>query len=158
MALADVGVALVIVGESYRPALAEILPKERLVYVCLGASCEIVEKDICGAFFIDAFTAISQVPPERKDAVFVYSPASLDVMSIEMTKAMKGNDFLVFDSLSDVLLHHPETTVLKFAHFIASKLRVMGKQGMLLVREQDASLAKGVEAFADTQIKIKAPS
>ena len=88
----------------------------------------------------------------------IQSPQSLTEVSIAITNTLlKGNfNFLLFDSLSTLLIYHDEETIEKFIHFLINKMRALNFHGtMILLNEEKSNrLLPFVSQFSDATIKI----
>ena len=110
--------------------------------------------------FIDAVTKTSGETEKKGNCLFINSPENLSDIGIAMDQAVKGIEgekFMFFDSLSVLLIYNDPTSVAKFIHFLASKMRVWGVKGIIvsLKREEDDELIEEILQFCDVQLDIK---
>lgn len=115
--------------------------------------------DTSKIFFIDAITRTAQFPPETKDCEFVSSPGALTELSVAISRAMDGGQYqyIVFDSLSTLLVYESDTTIAKFVHYLMAKVRVAGCSALFTCLKQDADsvLIKDINMFADKVIHLE---
>ncbi|MFH0861713.1 MAG: ATPase domain-containing protein [Candidatus Altiarchaeota archaeon] len=109
-------------------------------------------------YFIDAITRTAQIPQECKECEFVSSPGALTELSVTISKVMDGGQYkyIVFDSLSTLLVYESDTTIAKFVHFLMAKVRVAGCNALFTCLKQDAEsvLIKDINMFADKVIHL----
>lgn len=107
--------------------------------------------------FIDAITkyAIGKVPEDVENVVFVKSPDDLTDMGIAITQILKeeGEEevFILFDSVSTMLIYLSSTNISRFIHFVTSKLKITGIAGVFLAVEKglDPLLLSQLTTFVD---------
>ena len=111
--------------------------------------------------FIDAITGLSGMAVEREAHCFyLKSPQNLTDLSIALTEAISAistkEKFLIFDSLSTLLIYNPPETVAKFLHFLVSKMRMWAVEGIILTVEKDIDrqLLSQVFKFFDVVIDL----
>lgn len=111
--------------------------------------------------FIDAVTKISGGELEKKDnCLFIGNPENLSDISVAMdqaVRAIRGKEkFLFFDSLSTLLVYNKATTVARFIHFLASKMRAWQVKGIIisLRKESDQELINELSQIVDVLIDL----
>jgi hypothetical protein len=109
--------------------------------------------------FIDAITKTAQIPAECQECEFVSSPGALTELSVTVSRAMEGGKFryIVFDSLSTLLVYESDATIAKFVHFLMAKVRVSGCSAIFTCLKQDSEsvLIKDLNMFADRVIQLE---
>jgi KaiC/GvpD/RAD55 family RecA-like ATPase len=110
--------------------------------------------------FIDAVTKTAGGPTKKDNCLFIGSPENLSDIAIAMdqgVKALQKEKFVFFDSLSVLLLYNDPTSVAKFIHFLASKMRVWKVKGIIvsLKRKEDKKLINEILQFCDLMLNIK---
>lgn len=110
--------------------------------------------------FIDAVTKTVGGAEKKNNCLFIGSPENLSDIGIAMDQAIKGIEkekFVFFDSLSTLLIYNDPTSVAKFIHFLASKMRVWKVKGIIvsLKRKEDDKLIKEIIQFCDITLDIK---
>ena len=73
----------------------------------------------------------------------------------QAVRALPGKDkFLFFDSLNTLLIYNEIQTVIKFIHFLASKMRVWKVKGIIISLEKkaDEELINELSQFCDIKI------
>lgn len=106
--------------------------------------------------FIDAITRTAKIPEECSECDFVSSPGALTELSVSVSNAIEGGEykFIIFDSLSTLLVYESDTTIAKFVHFLMAKVRVAGCSALFtcLKQDYDSVLIKDINMFADKVI------
>ena len=140
--------------------------KKRVCYVTLNKTHdslrELFEKNKVNTknmACIDAITkTITNVPSQTGHCIFCSSPAALTEISLAISKKLKQDfDYLIFDSLTNLLIYQKKAPVAKFVSNIINKIKASGKKAVfcaLSVKEQDA-LIKETGMFVDNVIELK---
>lgn len=113
--------------------------------------------DTSKIFYIDAISAYSlgKTPEEDERHLNISNPGDLTSLSIAITKAIKqmsGNKiFILFDSISSMLIYIPTLKTVKFIHFLSNKIRQIDYSGALLAVEGglDPMMLAQVSSFVD---------
>ncbi|MBN1432029.1 MAG: hypothetical protein JW931_04585 [Methanomicrobiaceae archaeon] len=113
--------------------------------------------------YIDAISAYSlgKPPEEDKRHFNVNNPGDLTSLSIAITKAvqqMDGNKiFILFDSISSMLIYIPTMKTVKFIHFLSNKIRQINYSGALLAIEGgiDPMMLAQVSSFVDDIVTVE---
>lgn len=104
-------------------------------------------------FFIDCVTSSIETPKSSNGVAFVSSPHALTEISIALKKVLKKGkiDFVVFDSISALLIHEQPMTVLKFVHSIILVCRKANRNASFVILEGGVSkeLMKDLSMFVD---------
>jgi len=117
--------------------------------------------DISRLHFIDAITKYA-IGKETEGAVncrFVNNPSNLTEMGIAVTETLKAiNDTKVcvlLDSVNSMLIYISSVQLIKFIHFIISKLRILEISGVFLAVEKgiDPTTLSQLESFVDEIIE-----
>jgi len=86
---------------------------------------------------------------------FIRSPKALTELSITVSHLMAAikqkNKFLIFDSIGSLLMHHDFNTVVKFTHFLISKLRMLNASLYLICMntKENKELTMAIAPFVD---------
>jgi hypothetical protein len=109
-------------------------------------------------FFIDAISkTIKKVPEQTAGCYFVSSPGALTEISIAVDKILKNNfDYLIFDSLTNLLVYEKKAPVAKFVSSLVNKIRESKTKAIfyaIAMKEQDSLIAEA-EMFVDKVIKV----
>ncbi|WP_157202229.1 DUF7504 family protein [Methanoplanus limicola] len=89
-------------------------------------------------FFIDQVTSFGGGSSVKSDGnhIMIRSPQDLTGLSMAFSDVMKkfsgDKIFILFDSLSTMLIYLPSDKVVKFMHFITTKLRTLEESGAIL--------------------------
>lgn len=118
--------------------------------------------DISRVLFIDAITkyALGGLPTDIDNAIFIGSPGNLTEIGIGITEMLKENPdektCVIIDSVNTMLVYLPDASVLKFIHFLSSKLRLMDSIGVFLAVEDgiDSVLMTQLTTFADEVLEV----
>ena len=93
--------------------------------------------DLSRIHFIDTLTKYSLGPnvPAERQCLFLNNPSDITNLGIAITETLhrvpEGKRCVVLDDISTMLLYSPSDTVLKFLHFMVTKLRLMDVDGIL---------------------------
>lgn len=109
--------------------------------------------------FIDAVTQTQESKIKKtKDCLFIGSPEKLSDISLAMDQAVRAipsdKRFLFFDSLSTLLIYNKAGTIVKFIHFIITKMREWKVIGIIISLEKEANqeLMDKLSQFCDKSI------
>ncbi|MDY6964436.1 MAG: hypothetical protein SVM80_00490 [Halobacteriota archaeon] len=113
-------------------------------------------------YYIDAVTLYNGKNPDASASdktVFIDSPSDLTSMDIAITDMIEKleNGFLLFDCLSSLKLYNDSKKLGIFMHDLASKLRLYGVFGVILLIEEDSDtwLHSIIKAFCDKNVVLK---
>ncbi|ODS41409.1 MAG: hypothetical protein A7315_15225 [Candidatus Altiarchaeales archaeon WOR_SM1_79] len=69
----------------------------------------------------------------------------------------EGNRFIFMDALSTLLIYNSAGTTAKFAHFLMTKIKLLGLNGVFMSVEEglDKQLLSQIEQFCDKCIHYK---
>ncbi|MBD3389233.1 MAG: hypothetical protein GF416_09070 [Candidatus Altiarchaeales archaeon] len=138
----------------------------KICYVSLNRPYESLKRildrvgiDSSNFFFIDAITKTAKIPDKSDNCEYISSPGALTELSVAISNSMEHRDFkfIVFDSLSTLLVYESDTTIAKFVHFLMAKVRVAECSAVFTCLKQDASsiLVKDINMFADKVIDLE---
>lgn len=136
------------------------------VYVTLNRPFSTIKKifekngiDTRMIIFIDAVTKTVGGEVEKKDnCLFIGNPENLSDISIAMDQAVRAvpgkEKFLLFDSLSTLLVYNKPITVARFVHFMAGKMRVWKVKGIIITleKESDRELIEELIPICDVKL------
>ena len=111
-------------------------------------------------FFIDAITkyAAGKETENAENCVFVGSPSDLTSMGIAVTEVLKKTSSdkvcVLLNTVNSMLIYITPENLIKFIHFIASKLRLFDVSGVFLAVEKgiDPSTLIQLQSFIDEVI------
>lgn len=138
------------------------------VYVTLNKPFETMESilkkekiDTGMIIFIDAVTKTAGGKVEKTDkCLYIGAPDNLSDISIAMDQAVRAlpskGRFVFFDSLSTLMVYNNVSTVARFIHFLAGKMRVWKVKGIIvsLRKEKDQELIDELMQFCDVTFKF----
>ncbi|WP_235855543.1 DUF7504 family protein [Methanofollis fontis] len=118
--------------------------------------------DLSKVHFVDAITkyAIGKVPEEQENVIFVNNPENLTDMGIAITRTLKegeGRDvFVLFDSVSTMLIYLSSANISRFLHFVSSRLKILDVSGVFLAVEKglDPLLLTQLTTFVDEVVDM----
>ncbi|MEM2138670.1 MAG: hypothetical protein QXM96_00790 [Candidatus Woesearchaeota archaeon] len=108
-------------------------------------------------FFVDAITSTVMAPPIVSNCIFVSSPSALTEISVSFSSLVqeKNVDLIIFDTISTLIIYQDIGQVIKFAHNLITKARVLGKKTILLTLKEDSeTLIKDLNMFVDKVIEL----
>lgn len=112
--------------------------------------------DISGIFFIDMASSSGA----KKDANCLYlgDPHDLTSVSIAIDQAigsMKGEKFIVFDSVNTLLNYNNESVVIRFMHSMTAKMRAEGARAVILsVGSVNEKVSAQLTQFCDKCVSV----
>ncbi len=114
-------------------------------------------------FFIDAITrGTGRTETKSENCVYIESPNDLVGISVEVDNAVKklGKNsvgFLVFDSVSTLLIYNNREAVEKFIHSIIGRVRETRTKGVFLMvkSDQHSGIKDALSQFCDKTFEIK---
>lgn len=111
--------------------------------------------------FIDAVTNQEDATKKESEHCFYLdSPENLSDISIAISQAVEAIEhkekFIFLDSLSTLLVYNDAETIVKFIHFLISKMRVWKVNGIILSLKKrgEASLIAELGQFCDMTIEF----
>jgi len=136
------------------------------VYVTLNKPFDTMESllkkekvDTKMIIFIDAVTKTSGGNLKKTNkCLYIGAPDNLSDISIAMDQATRAlpsdRRFVFFDSLSTLLVYNEISTVARFIHFLAGKMRVWKVKGIIvsLRKEKDKDLIDELIQFCDAEL------
>ena len=117
--------------------------------------------ELSGLFFIDAITgyAIGTAPPNEPGVRFISNPSNLTDLGIALTGALNEfsdkRPFILFDSVSTMLIYLPSASISKFIHYISNRLRLVDTPGIFLAvgKGLDPMMISNLTTFMDDIIQ-----
>ena len=146
-------------------ATAKALSKKNLGYITLNKTSEALKEDfkknkanVENILFIDAISkTIKSVPDSAKGVYYLSAPNSLTEISIQVTSLVNHKfDYIVFDSLTNLLIYQTKAPVAKFLSVIINKIRDSNTRAVfycLDVKEHE-ELIEDASMFVDKVIKL----
>jgi len=141
------------------------LSDKNLVYVTLNKTkdslIELFKKNKINTeniVFIDAISkTIKTVPDQSEGVYFVSSPGAMTELSLVISKFIKHDfDYLIFDSLTNLLVYESKAPVSKFVSTLVNKIKQSKTKAVfyaLSVKEQEA-LIKESGMFVDKVLEL----
>lgn len=112
-------------------------------------------------FFIDCISKTVSRGVERKENIlYTTSPQNLTDIGIaisEIASSIKSPDyFLLFDSLSTLLVYNSARTVTKFSHFLTNTIRMNNLKGVIMSveKETDKLVLRTLYVLSDKVIDL----
>lgn len=145
-------------------SLTKILTKrfKKICYVSLNEPSDNIMSSLSlnggsNIFFIDCVTSMVKQAEPRENVTFVSSPHALTEISINLKKSLeKKMDFVLFDSISTMLIYENPLTVLKFIHNMILTLRANKICGAFIILKEDVcnELLKDINMLIDRNLEI----
>jgi len=116
--------------------------------------------DVDRVFFIDCITETSGGKAERAgNCLYVNSPSNLTELSIAISQALQaipGQKFLFMDALSTLIIYNTPNSFAKFAHFLMTRVKLMGLNGIFMVveKEMEDQVFSRISQFSDRIIRL----
>lgn len=93
--------------------------------------------DVGTVGFVDAITpySLGKTPPSEDRIRYVSSPGNLTDIGIAVTSIandVPDQSVFIFDSISTMLIYSPSPSILRFLHFLASKIRLKDSTAVFL--------------------------
>ncbi len=111
--------------------------------------------------FIDAITSLAEgSAKESEHCYYLESPENLSDISIAISQAVESIDykekFIFIDSLSTLLIYNNPETIIKFIHFLVSKMRAWNVVGIILSLKKrgESGLIAELGQFCDETIVL----
>jgi len=138
------------------------------IYITLNRSYKFLEEtlkkekiDVEKIFFIDAISkGTGKTPGFAQNVQYVESPRNLTELSVAIddsyTKLGDKPKFLIFDSISTLLIYNDISSVERFMHLIIGKLREWKIKGVLLMVKSDEhkGVVNSLSQFCDRILEI----
>lgn len=110
-------------------------------------------------FFIDCITKELREKADTKNCYFVGSPSNLTEIAIALDPVFKEGKhrFVFLDSLDTLTVYNSVESVIRFAHFLTSKVRLHDISGVLLAvhENSDERLVTELAQFCDKVIDLR---
>lgn len=108
-------------------------------------------------YFIDVLTATVETPVKVDNCTFVESPNAITDLSLSFSEAMLQHncDNALFDAISTLIIHQGESSVVKLAQNLMTKIRVSGKKAVFITLKEDSdTLIKDLTMFVDSIVNL----
>jgi len=108
--------------------------------------------------FIDAISqTIKKTPKETDGCYFVSSPSALTELSLTISKFIRHNfDYLIFDSLTNLLIYEKQAPVAKFVSSLTNKIKASKTKAIfyaLSINDQETMIQE-CSMFVDSVIDL----
>jgi hypothetical protein len=159
-------ILLSVSGKVYRETVKGLLEFskrfEKTCYITLNDPYETVLSRAGGQgaslCFIDCVTSTIKSPPQAEGVIFVSSPRALTEISIALKKAAESfkMQFVIFDSVSALLVYEKSLSAMKFVHNMILTLREGKLKTAFVILREDVSeeLMKDLSMFVDKIVEI----
>ncbi len=121
---------------------------------------EKIKIDTDSIFFIDTSTKMTGSKDLNADnCLFIDSPSALTSLSISINKVSEASEpkYILFDSLSSLLIYNPEQMIIKFTKDLVNKIRI-SKSTLTLIcldGKDEANLIEKISMFVDKTYRIE---
>ena len=110
-------------------------------------------------FFIDCITKETEVETKTNNCRFIGSPNNLTEIAIALDPIFKDgkHKYIFLDSLDTLSVYNSVNSVIKFAHFLTSKVRLHDISGIMLAvhENSDQKLVMELAQFCDKVIDLR---
>ena len=115
--------------------------------------------DTKNMYFIDGITnVVIEKSKDSSKCIFLGAPNKLNELNINISKVLESGKikYMLFDSLSTLLIYEKPMTVVKFAHALTSKLRSWDIAAVFSILKEDITpdLSKSLYMFADKVVDL----
>jgi KaiC/GvpD/RAD55 family RecA-like ATPase len=109
-------------------------------------------------FFIDAISKTVGEKEKSGNCKLISNPSALTDLSIQINQSFnsKNPKFLIFDSLSAMIIYNSEIAVVRFTHYMINNLRKNKVMGVIFITKNDINkkTLSSITMFCDNIIKI----
>ena len=162
-------VLLVIPNEEYNDILIDtvkkIIDNEKICYITLNkgydASIIFLKKNKIKTdnfFFIDSITQTVKQQKDTKDCIFTSSPNALTELSVAISKVAKNqkSKFIIFDSLSTLLIYHKDDIATKFVKSLINKFETTETNLVFTIttKDKESILFKNLQMSVNKVINL----
>jgi hypothetical protein len=142
---------------------AKKLAKKNVCYVTISKTFASLDTDfkkkgvnVKNMIFIDAISkTIIEKPDQTDRCYYVTSPSALTELSLVISKFLRHEfDYIVFDSLSNLMVYHKKGPLLKFVNNLINKVKGSKTQAIFYAVSggETSDLIKQCETFVDKAI------
>jgi KaiC/GvpD/RAD55 family RecA-like ATPase len=136
------------------------------VYITVNKPYSVMKKQLEGVvdtrkiIFIDAVTKAASDKKLDEGVLLIDSPKNLTDISIAISEATnsipEARKFILFDTLSTLLLYNSAGTVARFTHYLVGRMREWEAEGILLSleKEEGEDIISQISQFCDVTIHI----
>jgi len=161
-------ILLIMPSSDYNKEIVEIMKKfsgKNVAYITLNKTRDsLVELfkqnkiNIDNVVFVDAISKTIKSAPDQSDGVYyVSSPGALTEIGIVISKFLRHNfDYLVFDSLTNLLVYENKAPIGKFVSSLVNKIKESKTKAVFyaLSVEEQQTMIKESGMFVDKVIEL----
>ena len=159
---------LLVSSENYNKMMIDVVKKlskkHSVAYVTLNKTYDSLNEtfkkkgiSLDNIVFIDAISkTFKKTPGQTKACYFCLSPGTLTEISLVISKFMKHNfDYIVFDSLNNMLIYQKKAPVSKFVSSLVNKIKISNSKAVFyaLSEKSNDPLIKQSGMFVDKVVK-----
>lgn len=145
--------------------IAKKLSKKNVCYVTLSKTCDALKEifkkhkiNVKNIVFIDAISkSLKMKPSQSKGCYYVSSPGALTELSLTINRFLRHKfDYIIFDSLSNLVTYQKKTVVAKFLLSIINKIKATDTKAVFYafdIAEQEDLLTE-CSSCVDNIIKL----
>jgi hypothetical protein len=121
---------------------------------------EKIKIDTDSIFFIDTSTKMTGSKDLNADnCLFIESPSALTSLSISVNKVTDASEpkYILFDSLSSLLIYNPEQMIIKFSKDLINKIRISKSKIIFICLDgkDEANMIEKISMFVDKINRIE---
>ncbi len=153
---------------SYNHIIADVakkLSKKKLCYVTLNKTSESLQElfykkkaNMENIKFIDCISKTLRTVKDTKSTTYLSSPGALTEIALTISKHLQEEfDYLIFDSLTNLLVYEKKAPVAKFVSSIVGKIKLNNTRAVFfaLDTKEQSALIEQSSMYVDKVIKIK---
>tara|TARA_Y100000310_G_scaffold345846_1_gene471148 strand:+ start:40209 stop:40745 length:537 start_codon:yes stop_codon:yes gene_type:complete len=167
--LSENNVCLMLISSTeYNKNIVEVMSNfsgKKVCYVTLNKTYDSLKElfkknkiNLKNVVFVDAISkTIKSVPAKTKDCYFVHSPGALTDLSLTIGKLIKQDfEFLIFDSLTNLMIYEKKAPVAKFLSSLVNKIKGTEVKAIFysLSMNQHSELIQECSMFVDSVIDM----
>jgi len=135
---------------------------KKICYVAANDPCGAIRDRVCAGdvsklFFIDCVSSTVGKHKDENNVIFVSSPQALTEISIVAKKVIQsvGVDFVIFDSISAIMVYEKSLAILKFIHSLVLTCRDAKLAASFIILKEDVGneLLKDLAMFVDKVVE-----
>jgi archaellum biogenesis ATPase FlaH len=161
-------ILLLVSNKTYAPFVIDTLRQlegKKICYVSLNKTCSALKElfvnnniSLSNVVFIDAISqTIQRTPSHAEQCYFISSPGALTELSIVINKFLQHDfDYLIFDSLTNILTYHRQAPVARFIALLTNKIKTTKTKAIIfaLSSDENEGVIKESGMFVDRVMEI----
>jgi len=141
--------------------MKQLTGQGKTLVINMTNSIEALEKKIeeqGGNLENSSYICVSNNPNQKENprCEFITRQSDLTALGIRLNKSLSKNQnkFMIFDSVSTLLVYNDQVKTIKFLNFVMSKIRDSNTSAVYIVMKEDfKKIASSISLFADNIIE-----